>query len=487
MTEEQAPRGVFVGPSIWRELNVLTATRMMVALTTAPQTEQVIWAPLWNDALIGRSRSIMCTEFLKSTADVMVIIDDDIVFEAEDFWKIVEGARETRSIYGGGYVTRSTAPHLTSRVFPNTTITWAQGPVRRPLEIQYLATGFFAIHRDLMEAMVDAEFTDADGTHRIAECVLGADRPFYPFFSPFQALEEDGRRHYLSEDWAFCNRARQLGFRVWMDQSIVLQHMGLYPYTVADLENPGNAFPSRGIERVEIESDGPPRTGEPLVDTLLDDIAEWAGEDPGDARRMVEQGAEDTHRLFEERPASEPEAAWYRRDDVGMAYICDLASWHLKGLGAWGVAAGDVTGERILDYGSGISTWGLIAARNGARVTSYEPNPVMREFAQWRATKHGIDGYEVVTDPVALGDGYDAIVCWHVFEHLEEPEATLRRLLTHLAPGGRLITESGFDDHLPAQHHAHDDWAGALAAAGLVEVSPAVYRRSAHAESEAAG
>lgn len=465
---------VFVGPSIWREINVLTASRLLQAMQGAPNAERVIWAPLWNDALIGRSRSIMCTEFLKTDADVMVIIDDDIVFDAADFWKIVEGARETRSIYGGAYVTRSTSPHLTSRMLPNTNVGFTASPVRNPVEIQYLATGFFAIHRDVMQAMVDAEFTDADGKHVLASCELGADRPFYPFFSPFQVIEDDGKRHYLSEDWAFCNRARQLDFKVWMDASIILQHMGLYPYTVADLDNPGNAFPSRGIEYTELNA-GKLYTGFRLVDTLADDIAEWSEEPIGAVKRMISQGPEDTARLYREKPIWEPDAEWYRREDVGLAYICDLANWHMQGLGAWGIAAGEVDGQRILDYGGGIATWSLLAAERGAHVTVLEPNPVMREFAQWRAEKYGLTDRITILDTDAEVGEFDVVVAWHVFEHLPYPEATLDRLLTMLAPGGRLLSESGFDDHAPEQHREHADWSGVLRQRGLVETSPAVY------------
>lgn len=463
---------VFVGPSIWREINVLTATRMMVAMSSAPQAEKVIWAPLWNDALIGRSRSIMCTEFLKTDADVMIVIDDDIVFEPADFWKIVEGCRETRSIYGGGYVTRSTAPFLTSRVFPNTTVEWLDGPVRRPLEIQYLATGFFAIHRDVLEAMNGARFEDADGAHLLAECVLGADRPFTPYFSPFQVLEEDGRRHYLSEDWAFCNRARQLGFKVWMDQSIILQHLGVYPYTVVDLNNPGNAFPSRGIEWAEARSE-PATWGVPLIDDLVPNIAEWAEEDLGDARRMVDEGPKSTQRLWTHKPRTQTEQEWYRRDDVGMAYVADLASWHLKGNIAPLDALQSLKGKTLYDHGAGIGTSALIAAAAGAIVTVYEPNPVMREFITWRAAKHGLD-VEVLDIPPFAGC-FDAVICWHVFEHLEEPERTLGYLIDLLAPGGEFITDDGFHDQDTPQHHAHPDWAGVLRSQGLVELAAGRY------------
>jgi SAM-dependent methyltransferase len=471
---------VFIGPSIWRDMNVVTSTRLMVAMSNAPNGERVIWAPLWNDALIGRSRSLMCTEFLGSDADVMVIIDDDIVFDPPDLWKIVEGCRESRGIYGAVYVTRSTTPHVSSRLWPNTDVTWAAGPVRRPLELQYLATGFFALHRDVLEAMIDQRFDDADGSHLMAECALGADRPFYPFFSPFCTYEDDDRRHYLSEDWAFCNRARQVGARIEFDQSIILEHLGVYPYTVADLERPGAAFPMRrNIERMEYTSE-PPVLGEALVDGLLDDLVAWTGDDPGDVRRMVAAGAETTSTLFRVKPRYQSELDWYRRDDVGYAYTAELTGWHMLGGGAWpdGIEFG--AGERVLDFGGGIGTWSLVAAtRHPITVDIAEPNAIMREFGTWRAATHAIDNVRLL-DTSALRDRYDTIVAWHVFEHVPDPEAVLADLLkVRLVPGGRLITDSGFGDERPAQHHQHTDWSGALRAAGLYHEGGAVWRRRA--------
>lgn len=473
---------IFVGPSIWREVNPLAMARTWTAISSSPQAEKIIWAPIWNDALLGRSRSLMMTEALKTDADVMVILDGDIVFEPRDFWKIVEGARETRSIYGGAYVSRSTKPFVTSRLLPNSQVAWGDGPIRRPLEIQYLSTGFWAMHRSVLERMTGSDFEDAYGTHRLEEVVLGADRPFIPYFSPFVCREDDGRLHYLSEDWACCNRARQLGFTIWMDQSIILQHFGEYPYTVFDIEQGGWAFVQEQqqqgqIDRSDFESQ-PFTTGLELVDSLAADIAEWADESIGDVHRMMAQGPEDTSRLFRERPAGESESDWYRREDVGLAYMCELAGWHMLGGGAWGLAAGAVSGRRILDFGCGIATWSLVAASRGAEAYCYEPNPTMREFAEWRARKHGLRLTFLEQSPVSYAhaaEPYDDVVAWHVFEHLEQPEVALDSLLRALRPGGRLLTESGFDDHLPAQHHEHPDWAGALARAGLVEVSPAVY------------
>lgn len=461
---------VFVAPSIWREINVVTATRLFVAMSGAPQAEKVIWAPLWNDALLGRSRSILTSEFLKTDADVMVIIDEDIVWDdPADFWKIVEGCRDTHGIYGGAYVTRSTQPHLSSRVYPGTEYAFAQGPVRRPVEIQYLATGFFAVHRDVVEKMRGARFEDADGGHLMAEVTLGADRPFYPFFSPFTVEEADGQRHYLSEDWAFCNRARQLGSPVHMDQSIVLKHMGLYPYTVKDLLNPGDAFEMRSIEWTVAHSE-PRQYGEPLIDNLIADVAEFAEEDLGDTRRMLESGRDMTALLWKTRPKLQTEPEWYAREDVGFAYLGELAQWHLNGGVPW-QAFGELTGS-LYDHGAGIGTLALVAAKRGATVTAFEPNPVMREFIAWRAAKYGLN--VTVLDAPASGQ-FDAIACWHVFEHLEEPERALDDLLAMLRPGGLFITDSGFDDHDAPQHHEHPDWDGVLASRGLVSRGTAMF------------
>lgn len=471
---------VFIGPSIWRNIDVRTAAATFTAMTTNPYDERVIFAPLWNDALIGRSRSIMCTEFLKTDADVMVIIDDDIVFEPGDFWKIVEGARATRGVYGAAYVTRSTEPHITSRHFPGSgALEFAQTPARRPVEYQYLATGFWACHRDVMEAMVGAEFRDAYGGHKLETVELGADRPFVPFFSPFVSREADGKLHYLSEDWAFSNRARQLGFGVWVDLSIIIQHMGLYPYTVRDLKGAEPGLPSTGIDNVTIEVEHQ-QTGEPLIDNLINEIAEWTGDTVGDVRRMVDDTpAIRLNALWANRQESKED--WYKREDVGLTYVLDLANWHKRGGCPFALAA-ETAGKTVLDFGAGIGGFAIAAARAGAKVTAVEISPVLREFMEWRAKKYGveIDIYETLDD-VPAGQ-FDAVFCWHVYEHLPYPENVLEQHKARLKADGVLITESGFRDASCAQHHVRNDWEEVLTSHGFTEASPCVYRLEAARE-----
>lgn len=463
---------IYLAPSIWRSMDPRTVSSVLASITSNPTTEHVIFEPLWNDALIARSRSLLATKFLETDADVMVIFDDDVVWNPQDFWKIVEGARDTRSIYCGPYVTRSDKPHLASRMFQGSPVEIYATPNRRPIEIEYAATGFVAIHRDVFQAMLAGDFSDANGTHRIFECVKGGGQPFYPFFATFTLKDVAGDYHYLSEDWAFSERARQLGFKVWMDQSIILEHMGWYPFTVADLNrNDESPLPSTGTDLVEVAG-AHRETGEPLIDGLVTEIAEWAGENEGDVRRMLPLGQAKLADLWASMPDSQTETEWYQREDVGLAYVSDLAWWHMNGGCPLQLTEG-LTG-RVLDFGAGIGTFALAAART-ADVTAVETNLTMREFIAHRSLGTALT--VVPSLDYVPGGQFDTIIAWHVFEHLPNPVQVLRQLKVRLAPGGTLITQSDFDRHdSHPMHHVRDDWEQVLKAERFVSVAPDQYR-----------
>jgi hypothetical protein len=50
---------------------------------------------------------------------------------------------------------------------------------------------------------------------------------FWPLFD-FRVVEDahTGGHNYLSEDWNFCERAIELGFKVWLDPTLMLGHLG---------------------------------------------------------------------------------------------------------------------------------------------------------------------------------------------------------------------------------------------------------------------
>jgi 2-polyprenyl-3-methyl-5-hydroxy-6-metoxy-1,4-benzoquinol methylase len=114
--------------------------------------------------------------------------------------------------------------------------------------------------------------------------------------------------------------------------------------------------------------------------------------------------------------------AFYRRPEVGVAYIDDLTSWHSAGsVDSWftTVSKAIPAGSHVLDFGAGIGSYSLMLAACGCVVDACEPNGILRQYIQWRAERHGL-AIRVVDRP---GDGYDAVIAMDVVEHLADPGA----------------------------------------------------------------
>lgn len=254
---------IYMATPIWRYLDAMTAQSIAATIAFAAPEEAVAWETLVGDALISRTRAQLATKFLLDPelqdADVMVIIDDDVQFQPDDMWRIVQGAREHDCLYGGVYFTRERVPHSASLGLTDTPMRFqaydddGNRMPPNPTEIRYLATGFMAIPRTVLSAMLLTVYEDKQGQHSIEYCERGGgDLPFYDFFRPFVIEDEDIAdrsrtvSHYLSEDWAFGERARQAGYRTLADQSILLGHRGVVTLTAFDAAQPGHALTEAG-------------------------------------------------------------------------------------------------------------------------------------------------------------------------------------------------------------------------------------------------
>ena len=49
-------------------------------------------------------------------------------------------------------------------------------------------------------------------------------------YSFFDTIHEPNSDHYLSEDYAFCKRWRDIGESIFIDASILLNHIGKYTF-----------------------------------------------------------------------------------------------------------------------------------------------------------------------------------------------------------------------------------------------------------------
>lgn len=190
----------------------------------------VTFAPTWNDALLCRARSKTATHFLLETsADVHVSIDSDIVFDPESVLQIAAQAEEY-GIVAGLYVTRAGG-----KLCRPTTIFETDQPIEfgidpTPVPVKWAATGFIATARRVFERL----------TQDLPLCHKNESWKFYPFYQPFSIpSERDPEDHlYLSEDFAFSERARRAGFQSYLNPAVRLLHLGQYPFSLNDLGKP---------------------------------------------------------------------------------------------------------------------------------------------------------------------------------------------------------------------------------------------------------
>jgi SAM-dependent methyltransferase len=99
-------------------------------------------------------------------------------------------------------------------------------------------------------------------------------------------------------------------------------------------------------------------------------------------------------------------------------------------------AAGVRPPARVVDAGAGQGRFVLAALRRGYDATGFEPSRRGVEIAAGR----GVRLQRTTLDRAQIADAsIDAVTCWHVLEHLEEPGAALERIAGWLRPSGVLL------------------------------------------------
>ncbi len=189
-----------------------------------------------GEALITRGRSRLAAQFLAHPeATHILYIDADIGFAHETVFRLLDAQKDViaavcplkridwdkvraaakagvEDIQAAsiGYVVRFLPT-------PDKSVNVEDGFA----EVAYGGTGFLMIARDAMQRIVDAHpelraTLDDEGTEAVMI---------------FDTLIETSTGQYLSEDYAFCRRWRDLGGEIWADFEARLTHVGHAAYT----------------------------------------------------------------------------------------------------------------------------------------------------------------------------------------------------------------------------------------------------------------
>lgn len=156
----------------------------------------------------------------------MMWIDSDIDFNPDYVEKFTH---MNLPIVGGAYPMKSW-PLMTFHPLNNKPVTFSDSA--SPVEVECLATGFLYVKAEVYHTL--------ERKLKLPTCNVSFNSPHIPFYQP-GIFEDIGGMElpntYLGEDFSFSKRCRQCGFKVMLDPSVKLGHIGKYTYTIEDIHN----------------------------------------------------------------------------------------------------------------------------------------------------------------------------------------------------------------------------------------------------------
>ncbi len=195
---------------------------------------------LGHDALISRSRNTLVGHFMRTRAAThLLFIDADIVFTPAQVARLL-GAR--KDIAAGMYPLKALTwdPSARARLDAGEAAETAalryvgepcQGPALQRengfVTAEYAGTGFMLIQRHVIERLIAAY---PETRYAAAHVLRMQDSPDGPNYALFDGMIDPETEIYLSEDYTFCRRWRQLGGSLWLDTQSRLTHAGAYDF-----------------------------------------------------------------------------------------------------------------------------------------------------------------------------------------------------------------------------------------------------------------
>jgi hypothetical protein len=195
----------------------------------------------YGDSLPSRMRDTEVEKFLHTDNDYILMIDADVAFNPLSMIRHIHTAREKSWLIS--------AAALPKKGRQGVCIVHKQGVKRAPdtpFPCRWTSTACMLIHRDAFSVMKEnfapiRAHTGIDMRTRCDIQIEGLSR-IGVYFLPF-ILHEDGKNIYMSEDYAFCEKANCAGIDIWINPFLYIYHIGKWAYEVNQPPSPTKLLP----------------------------------------------------------------------------------------------------------------------------------------------------------------------------------------------------------------------------------------------------
>lgn len=184
----------------------------------------VTYAHLSGHPHVDDARNLLVADFLKSTATDLLFIDADVAAAPGAALRLLGFDVD---IVGGAYPLKDSGVK-----FPVRLTGFDDQAQPELLEAVMMPTGFLRIRRNVFETLLAFEF---ESMERIPVVKMDGTEAALFFGRDYLVAEgstpQDTAFERIGGDANFCRRAREAGFKVWCDPSLMFTHQGPVNFT----------------------------------------------------------------------------------------------------------------------------------------------------------------------------------------------------------------------------------------------------------------
>ena len=222
---------IFIGVPVFNLQSPLVAENHQKIIRES--SHEIVYSSVTGHS-VEHARQILIDAFLKTNCDVYLTMDADIIFQTDNpidklYFSL---GQEGLDIVGGLYFYKR-SPCL---------------PVYRPLDLQEMYEKDGKFPDDYKFEIPDKLFEVAwlgNGFKMVKREVIQKLKDSISV--PNLPMIHKGE--YVSEDWAFDLRAREMGFKVWVIPTIKLGHLGQHIYTQEDFNKYNGKSRQSGMDQ----------------------------------------------------------------------------------------------------------------------------------------------------------------------------------------------------------------------------------------------